>query len=281
MNLIEIGTTPYAAAALRAGDADTVGGLTASHLRDASRVTSGTLSNERFSAYSDLVSEGYLAGSEAAHLVTHAQAEARYVAQGQANSITGPMIATGQVDVSHLDVGSVDPRYVNAGQSNSVTLTMLNATDRDCTADAELCSRSQMDSRYVNAGASNSVTLSMINATERDCSTSADLCSRLQMDERFVNVGEGIDASTITSGLINTNRLRLERGAVNHGGGGGVVNVTFAAPLLLTPRVFTQPRTRASLATADQYCVTQSVSETGFFLYCYGNASVVDWMAIY
>jgi hypothetical protein len=59
-------------------DADLLDGQDGSYYRDAENINSGPLSNAYFSAYGDLMAEGYLDESSATDLVTLAQAESRY-----------------------------------------------------------------------------------------------------------------------------------------------------------------------------------------------------------
>lgn len=59
-------------------DADLLDGQQGSYYRDASNINSGPLGNAYFSAYGDLIAEGYLDESSATDLVTLGQAESRY-----------------------------------------------------------------------------------------------------------------------------------------------------------------------------------------------------------
>jgi hypothetical protein len=59
-------------------EADTLDGQHGAFYRDASNLNAGTLSNARFSAYSDLSAEGYLDNSAGADLLTRAQGDGRY-----------------------------------------------------------------------------------------------------------------------------------------------------------------------------------------------------------
>jgi len=76
------------------------------HDHSAADVTSGTLSNDRFSAYGDLSAEGYLNNNASGDLLTRSQADGRYVDEGQADSITSAMIANGEVSRSDLADGA-------------------------------------------------------------------------------------------------------------------------------------------------------------------------------
>jgi len=73
------------------------------HVHSAADVTSGTLSNDRFSAYGDLSAEGYLNNDADGDLLTRSQADGRYVNEGQATSITAAMIADGATLAEILD----------------------------------------------------------------------------------------------------------------------------------------------------------------------------------
>lgn len=59
-------------------DADLLDGQQGSYYRDAANINSGPLGNAYFSAYGDLMAEGYLNESSATDLVTLGQAESRY-----------------------------------------------------------------------------------------------------------------------------------------------------------------------------------------------------------
>ena len=59
-------------------DADLLDGEQGSYYRDASNINSGPLSNAYYSAYGDLMAEGYLDESSANDLVTLGQADSRY-----------------------------------------------------------------------------------------------------------------------------------------------------------------------------------------------------------
>jgi hypothetical protein len=67
----------------------------ADHTHSTADIASGTLSNSRFSAYSDLSAEAYLNNDASGDLLTRSQADGRYVNEGQSNSITSAMIVDG------------------------------------------------------------------------------------------------------------------------------------------------------------------------------------------
>jgi hypothetical protein len=77
--------------------ASQVGAAAAVHGHAATDITSGTLSNTRFSAYSDLSAEGYLSNTSDSALLTRVQADTRYVNTGQVDGVTSAMIAAGAV----------------------------------------------------------------------------------------------------------------------------------------------------------------------------------------
>ena len=72
------------------------------HNHSASDITSGTLGNARFSAYSNLTAEGYLDNNADNDLLTRSQADARYVNEGQANSVTSAMIGNGTILLANI-----------------------------------------------------------------------------------------------------------------------------------------------------------------------------------
>ena len=76
-------------------DADLLDGQHGSYYQNATNINAGTLSTNWYSAYSDLTAEGYLDNSAAGDLLTQSQSDARYVNEGQANSITSAMIQDG------------------------------------------------------------------------------------------------------------------------------------------------------------------------------------------
>jgi hypothetical protein len=90
------------------------------HSHSASDITSGTLDNVRFSAYSDLGTEGYLDNNADTDLLTRLQADGRYVNEGQASSITSAMIVDGTITASDVNTTSIQRRVSGscaAGQS--------------------------------------------------------------------------------------------------------------------------------------------------------------------
>jgi len=76
------------------------------HTHTAGDITAGTLSNSRFSAYSDLSSEGYLDNNAVGDLLTRSQADGRYVNEQQTSSIDSAMIANGAVTSNDLADGA-------------------------------------------------------------------------------------------------------------------------------------------------------------------------------
>jgi len=78
----------------------------ASHVHSATDIISDTLSTDRYSAYDDLGDEGYLDGSAAGDLLTRSHADARFVNEGQADSVTSAMIVDGDVAAADLEDGA-------------------------------------------------------------------------------------------------------------------------------------------------------------------------------
>ena len=80
MGTTQLLSVPYALYAKSGGDddADLLDGHDGSYYTDASNINSGPLDNAYFSAYGDLMAEGYLDESSATDLLTLAQAESRY-----------------------------------------------------------------------------------------------------------------------------------------------------------------------------------------------------------
>ena len=72
------------------------------HTHDASAIVTGTLSTNRYSAYSDLTAEGYLDNSAPTDLLTAAQGDLRYITPGQVNSIASTMIQPGAIKLSNI-----------------------------------------------------------------------------------------------------------------------------------------------------------------------------------
>jgi hypothetical protein len=87
-------------------DADTLDGQEGNYYTNASNINAGTLSTDRFSAYSDLSAEGYLDNNASTDILTRSQADGRYVNEGQTNSITSAMISDGAVTSSDLEDGA-------------------------------------------------------------------------------------------------------------------------------------------------------------------------------
>lgn len=92
--------------AYRAHTVETIG----SHTHSGSDITSGTLDHTLFSAYSDLTAEGYLDNNANTDILTRIQADARYVNENQANSVTSAMIVDGAVGVREINASEVQRR---------------------------------------------------------------------------------------------------------------------------------------------------------------------------
>jgi hypothetical protein len=145
----KLAPTPYA---IYATNGDLLDGQHGSFYRNASNINSGTLSNGRFSAYSDLSSEGRLDNNGSGDLLTRSQADGRYVNEGQSSSVTSGMI-------------------VNAAQSAAGTASIsgwINST-----------SVSQMDSFEVNVPGPGQLTVFVMGSVWLNCdstSSSSRIC---------------------------------------------------------------------------------------------------------
>jgi hypothetical protein len=93
-------------------DADLLDGQDGSYYTDAANINSGPLNNAYFSAYGDLMAEGYLDESSANDLVTLAQAESRYaipkVAFYAYNSTSDAITGTGAWNTVEFDTELFD-----------------------------------------------------------------------------------------------------------------------------------------------------------------------------
>jgi hypothetical protein len=72
------------------------------HTHDAGDINAGTLSEARYSAYSDLGGEGYLDLNAGGDLITVAQGDVRYISSMQANSVGTGMIIDGTITAADL-----------------------------------------------------------------------------------------------------------------------------------------------------------------------------------
>jgi len=116
--------------AMKAADADTVGGLSSSSLRNATNINAGTLSTSRYDAYSDLSVSGRLDDNAATDLLIRSQSDARYATSSHnhnAANITSGTLSTAYFS-AYSDLGSEG--YLNNNASN------------------DLLTRGQLDSRY-------------------------------------------------------------------------------------------------------------------------------------
>lgn len=92
--------------ALRAGNADTLDGQHGAYFLNIANMAAGTLSADRFSAYSDLTAEGLLDNNADSDLLTRAQTDTRYVNEAQSGSVTSAMITDGTVSPADLQDGA-------------------------------------------------------------------------------------------------------------------------------------------------------------------------------
>ncbi|MBT3755933.1 MAG: hypothetical protein HOG24_06590 [Candidatus Cloacimonetes bacterium] len=127
-----IASVPYS---LKAEDADLLDGLNSSnfalsaHNHAASNITSGTLNTGRYSAYSDLSSEGYLNNNSSTDLLTRDQGDTRWI-NTTGDTMTGQLIVQDYVGIGTttpgrpLTVNSTGPNPMQ-WQVNSLILGQL------------------------------------------------------------------------------------------------------------------------------------------------------------
>ncbi|MBT5419432.1 MAG: hypothetical protein HOK80_00960, partial [Candidatus Cloacimonetes bacterium] len=127
-----IASVPYS---LKAEDADILDGLNSSnfalsaHNHAASNITSGTLNTGRYSAYSDLSSEGYLNNNSSTDLLTRDQGDTRWI-NTTGDTMTGQLIVQDYVGIGTttpgrpLTVNSTGPNPMQ-WQVNSLILGQL------------------------------------------------------------------------------------------------------------------------------------------------------------
>jgi len=127
-------------------DADLLDGQHASafagslHNHDASAITTGTLSTDRYSAYSDLTAEGYLDASAGTDLLTLAQGNSRYWSL-TGNAGTNPAanflgttdnqaleLRVNNARALRLEPNAASPNVVGGHSSNAVTAGVAGAT---------------------------------------------------------------------------------------------------------------------------------------------------------
>jgi hypothetical protein len=77
------------------------------HTHDAGDINAGTLSEARYSAYSDLGGEGYLDLNAGGDLITLGQGDVRYISPMEANSVGTGMIIDGSITAPDLAIKSV------------------------------------------------------------------------------------------------------------------------------------------------------------------------------
>ena len=98
-----------------------------SHTHSADDIISDTLDDARFSAYSDLSSEGYLDNNSDSDLPTRVQADGRYVNEDQSDSISSAMIQTGAVTDSKI-TGPISSSKIDGVDLNADTLDGIDST---------------------------------------------------------------------------------------------------------------------------------------------------------
>ncbi len=121
-------TAGLALTAAAADNAAQLNGQPASYYLNAGNITAGALDPQRYSAYADLGSEGYLDNNADPDLLTRLQADARYVNEGQANSITTGMIADGTLLLADLATNGCTNGQVI--KFNTTTMAWECADDR-------------------------------------------------------------------------------------------------------------------------------------------------------
>ncbi len=126
-------------------DADLLDGQESSYYRNASNINAGTLNVARFSAYSDLVDEGYLDDNAGTDLLTRSQANGRYVNEDQGDSVTSAMIVNGTVTADDLQDGAALTEILDDdGAGSGLNADLLDGQH----ASAFASSSHNHDSRY-------------------------------------------------------------------------------------------------------------------------------------
>jgi hypothetical protein len=118
-----LGMVPYALWSATSSESVIPG----SHTHSADDITSDTLDDARFSAYSDLSSEGYLDNNANSDLLTRVQADGRYVNEDQSDSVSSTMIQTGAVTDSKI-TGPISSSKIDDTDLNADTLDGINST---------------------------------------------------------------------------------------------------------------------------------------------------------
>lgn len=110
----------------------------AAHAHSASDVTSGTLGNGHFSAYSDLTAEGYLDNNAAADLLTRSQGDGRYAAQSTLSAAGTINTAGNPVDWTQLKgvpAGFADGTDADSGGDiTGITTSSTSGLSGGCTS---------------------------------------------------------------------------------------------------------------------------------------------------
>jgi hypothetical protein len=91
-----------------------------SHNHSAADITSGTLNNARFSAYSDLGDEGRLDNNNAADLLTQGQGDGRYAAIGHTHPSSGTLSCR-RVTATASGTGTYIHAYANCDSDEQMT----------------------------------------------------------------------------------------------------------------------------------------------------------------
>ncbi|NIM93922.1 MAG: hypothetical protein GTO18_09460 [Anaerolineales bacterium] len=161
--------SPYA---IYATNGDLLDGQHGSFYRNASNINAGTLNNGRFSAYSDLSSEGRLDNNASDDLLTRSQADGRYVNEGQSSSVTSAMIvnaaqtAAGTANIYGFTTSSsvveMDSFEVNVPGPGQLTVFVMGSTWLNCdstSSSSRLCTAARLaicdtSASYISCGSS-------------------------------------------------------------------------------------------------------------------------------
>jgi hypothetical protein len=110
--------------------AELLDGHDSTFYRDASNLNAGTLDTGLYSAYTDLGAEGYLNDNAGTDLQTRAQADARFVNEGQDDSVTSAMIVDGEVSAGDLQDGAALAEILDDdGSGSGLDADLLDGID--------------------------------------------------------------------------------------------------------------------------------------------------------